>query len=129
MLTQPINQDLDIYRDRDFRKTYELRDGSDNLLNTIGWSFRAQIRPTYGSDVLIATLTLSHSTTYATIVISLTDEETKLIAVENAVSLGSSTTSTNMVWDLVATNNADYRYSLLTGKVTFHETVTRAAVT
>lgn len=128
MLTQPINQDLDIYRDRDFRKTYELRDGSDALLNTIGWSFRAQIRPAYGSDILIATFTLSHSTTFATIVISLTDEETKLIATENPIALGSSTTSTNMVWDLVATNNAGYRYSLLTGKVTFHETVTREEV-
>lgn len=125
MLSQPINQDLDIYRDRDFRKTYELRDGEDNLLNTIGWSFKAQIRPAYGSDILIAQFDLSHSYTYATIVISLTDTVTKNISSENPIALGSSTSSTNMVWDLVAKNNAGYRYGLLSGKVTFHETVTR----
>ena len=126
MLTQPSNQDLDIYRDRDFRKTYELQDGSEQLLNTTGWEFKAQLRPAKGSDVLIANFDLSHSTTYATIVISLTDDTTLAMDVENPITLGSNTTSTNMVWDLVATNNAGYRYSLLEGKVTFHETVTRA---
>jgi hypothetical protein len=125
MLSQPINQDLDIYRDRDFRKTYELRDGDDNLLNTYGWEFKAQIRPVAGSDVLIAELDLSHSYTYATIVISIDDVDTLNMNVENPIKLGSSTSSTNMVWDLVATNNAGYRYSLLYGKVTFHETITR----
>jgi hypothetical protein len=125
MLSQPINQDLDIWRDRDFRKTYELQDGDENLLNTYGWAFKAQLRPSKGSDVLIAEFDLSHSYVYATIVISLTDDTTREISASNPIKLGSVTSSTNMVWDLVATNNAGYRYSLLEGKVTFHETVTR----
>jgi hypothetical protein len=125
MLTKPINQDLDIYRDRDFRKTYELQDGSGARLNIVGWEFKAQLRPVYGSDVLIAEFDLSVSVTYATIVISLSDTTTAAIPTNNPIALGSATSSSNMVWDLVATNNAGYRYSLLTGKVVFHETVTR----
>lgn len=125
MLTQPINQDLDIYRDRHFRKTYELRDGSDQLLNTYGWEFNAQVRPAYGSEVLTVEFDLSHSCMYATIVISLSDAQTRNIETHNPVKLGSNTSATNLVWDLVATNNAGYRYSLLSGKVNFHETVTR----
>jgi len=125
MLTQPVQDDLDIYKDRDFRKTFELQDKDGNLLNTIGWSFKAQIRPTKGSKTLLAEFTVSHSYVYATVVISLTDTTTKDINVENKISVGSSTTSSNAYWDFVATNNAGYRYNLIEGVVTIHETVTR----
>jgi len=125
MLSQPINQDLDIYRDRDFKNTYELTDGDDKLIDFTGWSFKAQIRPTYNSDILIAEFDVSWSLEFSTVVISLTDDTTINITAINPIKLGSSTSSTNMVWDLVATNNAGERYGLLTGKVIFHETVTR----
>lgn len=124
MLSQPIIQDIDVYKGRDFKKTYELRDGASTLLNLTGWTFKSQIRPTNGSDVLIAELDISVSTSLSTVTISLTDTVTASISSINPIRIGSTTTSSNMVWDLSVTNNASERYVLLAGKCIFHETAT-----
>lgn len=124
MLSQPIIQDIDIYKGRDFKKTYELQDGSSALLNITGWTFKSQIRPVNGSDVLIAEMDISVSTSLSTVTISLTDTVTALITTLNPIKIDSTTTSSNMVWDLSVTNNNSERYILLAGKCTFHETAT-----
>jgi hypothetical protein len=129
MLTQPVQNDIDIYKDRDFRKTFELEDASGKLLNINNWSFAAQIRPAKGSSVLLIQFTVSISTYASTVVISLTDDQTLDLNVENRINVGSTTTSSNCYWDFVATNGAGYRYSLIEGIATIHETVTRRPVT
>jgi len=127
-INKPTNQDLDIYRDRDFSISYILTDGNDIRIDTTDWEFKAQAKPTYTSDVLLIEFDISHSEELATVVMSLTDEATLNISSENPIRLGSSITSTNMVWDMVATDNAGTRQPLITGKITFHETVTREDV-
>ena len=124
MLSQPIIQDIDVYKGRDFKKTYELRDGTSTLLNLTGWSFKSQIRPTNGSDILIAELDISVSLATSTVTISLTDTVTKEISSTNPIKVNSTTTSSNMVWDLSVINNASEKYVLLAGKCIFHETAT-----
>ena len=124
MLSQPIIQDIDVYKGRDFKKTYELRDGTSTLLDLTGWTFKSQIRPTNGSDVLIAEMDISVSTSLSTVTISLTDTVTALISSTNPIKVGSVSTSSNMVWDLSVTDSASERYVLLAGKCEFHETAT-----
>ena len=124
MLSQPIIQDIDVYKGRDFKKTYELRDGTSTLLNLTGWSFKSQIRPTNGSDILIAELDISVSLATSTVTISLTDTVTKEISSTNPIKVNSTTTSSNMVWDLSVINNASEKYVLLAGKCIFHKTAT-----
>lgn len=124
MISQPVVENIYVYRGRDFKKTYELQDSNGALIDITNWDFDAQIRPVYGSDNLIAEMNISISVPLATVTISLNWEVTKLIDAENPINVGSNTTSTNMVWDLMVTNNADEVYSLLTGKVIFNETST-----
>jgi len=124
MLSQPIIQDIDVYKGRDFKKTYELRDGTSTLLDLTGWSFKAQVRPTNGSDILIAELDVSIALATSTVTISLTDTVTVLISSTNPIKVNSTTTSSNMVWDLSVINNASEKYVLLAGKCIFHETAT-----
>lgn len=124
MISQPVVENIYVYRGRDFKKTYELQDSEGDLIDITDWDFDAQIRPVYGSDNLIAEMNISISVPLATVTISLNWEVTKLIDAENPINVGSNTTSTNMVWDLMVTNNADEVYSLLTGKVIFNETST-----
>lgn len=125
MLTQPVQDDIDIYKDRDFRKTYQLQDGDGELLNTYNWEFKAQIRSAKGDGDLVVEFDVSHSYTYATVVLSLTDDVTRDLAVSNPIDLSSTVTATNCYWDFVATNGAGFRYTLIEGVATIHETVTR----
>ena len=124
MISQPVIQDIDVYKGRAFKKTYELRDSTSTLLDITGWSFKSQIRPTNGSDVLIAEMDISVSTSLSTVTISLTDTVTALISSTNPIKVGSTSTSSNMVWDLSVTDSASERYVLLAGKCVFHETAT-----
>lgn len=124
MISQPIVNDIHVYRGRDFKRTYELQDDTGTAIDLTGWSFDAEIRPVYGSDNLIATFNSSTVAVSGTITISLNWETTKTIEAENPINVNSNTTSSNMVWDLMVTDNVDDVYSLLTGKVIFHETVT-----
>jgi len=124
MISQPIIQDIDVYKGRDFKKTYELRDGTSTLLDLTGWTFKSQIRPSNGSETLVAELDISVSLATSTVTISLTDTVTALMNTINFIRIGSTTTSTNMVWDLSVINNASEKYVLLAGKCIFHETAT-----
>lgn len=125
MLTQPVQDDIDVYKDRDFRKTFELQDAAGKLLNINNWGFAAQIRPAKGSNILLIQFTVSISTYASTVVISLTDDQTLNLNVDNPIDVGSTSTSSNCYWDFVATNGAGFRYGLIEGVATIHETVTR----
>lgn len=127
MLSQPVNLDIDVYKDRDFKKVFTLKDDEDAIINLDDWTFAAQIRPTLGSDTLIANFNTASGTVTASgiITISLQDAITADIEVINPITLGSIVTSSNMAWDLVIEDSAGDRYSLIEGKCTVHETVTR----
>lgn len=126
MISKPQKNDIQIWKDRDFRITLFLKDADGAVMNTIGWSFNAQIRSAKkGDSSLVAQFDVSHSTTYGSVVLSLSDDTTRDLNVENPIDLGSTTTTTTCYWDFVATNNADYRYSLMEGVAYINESITR----
>lgn len=127
MISQPVNLDIDVYKDRDFKKVFTLKDDEDAIINLDDWTFAAQIRPTLGSDTLIADFNTTSGTVTASgiITVSLQDAITAGIEVINPITLGSIVTSSNMAWDLVVEDAVGDRYSLIEGKCTVHETVTR----
>jgi hypothetical protein len=98
------------------------------LVDISDWTCTAQIRPTYDSSTLIANFTVSKDSPTSQITLSLTDTITAGIDAENPITAGSTTTSTNMVWDLVvdSTGPPAERFTLITGICNFNETVTRA---
>ena len=128
MILNPAQYDIDVYQDRDFSTTFIIKDQSGVLVDTSDWTLSAQIRPTYDSSTLIANFVITHDSELASITIALTDETTLAISAENPINAGSTTTSTNMVWDLVvdSTGPPSERFTLITGIVNFYETVTRA---
>lgn len=127
MINNPAQYDLDIYQDRDFSTTFIIKDSSGSLVNITSWTCTAQIRPTYGSETLIANFTVTTDVPTSAITMTLTDTTTLAIDAENAITAGSTATSTNMVWDLAVDDVvADERFSLITGIINFYETVTRA---
>lgn len=127
MINNPAQYDIDVYQDRDFSATFIIKDSTGALVNITGWSCSAQIRPTYGSETLIANFTVSEDVPTSAITITLDDTTTLAIDADNPITAGSTTTSTNMVWDLVVDDVvADERFSLITGIVNFYETITRA---
>lgn len=126
MISNPVVNDIDLYRGRDFEREYKLQDSEENTLDLTGWSFDAEIRPVYGSDNLLATFNTTSGTVLESgiVNVSLGWEVTKDLEVENPINIGSNTTSSNMVWDLMVTDNNDQVYSIVTGKVILHETAT-----
>ena len=128
MINDPAQYDINVYQDRDFSKTFLIKDQSGVLVNISDWTCSAQIRPTYDSDTLIANFTVTQDTELSSITISLTDTTTAAITASNPVTAGSTVTSTNMVWDLAvdSTGPPEERFSLITGICNFYETVTRA---
>ena len=128
MINDPAQYDINVYQDRDFSKTFLIKDQSGVLVNISDWTCSAQIRPTYDSDTLIADFTVTQDTELSSITISLTDTTTAAITASNPVTAGSTVTSTNMVWDLAvdSTGPPEERFSLITGICNFYETVTRA---
>lgn len=128
MINDPAQYDINVYQDRDFSKTFLIKDQSGVLVNISDWTCSAQIRPTYDSDTLIANFVVTQDTELSSITISLTDTTTAAITASNPVTAGSTVTSTNMVWDLVvdSTGPPEERFSLITGICNFYETVTRA---
>jgi len=128
MINDPAQYDINVYQDRDFSKTFLIKDQSGVLVNISDWTCTAQIRPTYDSDTLIANFVVTQDTELSSITISLTDTTTAAITASNPVTAGSTVTSTNMVWDLVvdSTGPPEERFSLITGICNFYETVTRA---
>ena len=128
MINDPAQYDINVYQDRDFSKTFLIKDQSGVLVNISDWTCTAQIRPTYDSDTLIADFVVTQDTELSSITISLTDTTTAAITASNPVTAGSTVTSTNMVWDLAvdSTGPPEERFSLITGICNFYETVTRA---
>lgn len=128
MINDPAQYDINVYQDRDFSKTFLIKDQSGVLVNISDWTCSAQIRPTYDSDTLIADFVVTQDTELSSITISLTDTTTAAITASNPVTAGSTVTSTNMVWDLAvdSTGPPEERFSLITGICNFYETVTRA---
>ena len=128
MINNPAQYDIDVYQDRDFSITFIVKDESEILVDISDWTCTAQLRPAYDSDTLIADFTVTKSAELSTITLSLSDTTTAAISAENPITTGSTTTSTNMVWDLVADTVGPpaLRFTVITGICTFHETVTRA---
>jgi hypothetical protein len=126
MINNPAQYDIDVYQDRDFSYTFVIKDTNEVLVNIADWTCHAQIRPTYDSDTLIADFDVTTVTGTSSITLSLSDTTTSGIVADNPITTGSTTTSSNMVWDLVVDDTAnDERFSLITGIVNFYETVTR----
>lgn len=128
MINNPAQYDINVYQDRDFSVTFIIKDQSGVLVDISDWTVTGQIRPTYDSDTLIANLNTSTDSELSSINISLTDTVTAGISAENPINSGSTTTSTNMVWDLVADSSGPptERFTLITGICNFYETVTRS---
>ena len=124
MIANPVQQDITIYKDRDFEKTYIIKDSEEALLDISTWTVTSQVRPTYGSDTLIAQMVVTTVTGTSTITTTLDSLVTGAISVDNAISIGSTSTSSNMVWDMVV-EAGEERYTLITGICDFDDTVTR----
>jgi hypothetical protein len=123
-----VELDIDVYKDRDYKQVFNIKDGDDSPIDVSGWTFAAQIRPTYGSDSLIATFTVEKTTAVSGIItMSLSDTETAEIDTTPEIRIGSTTTSNNMTWDMVVEDDIGDRYSLIQGICTVNETVTRAS--
>lgn len=125
MILQPVIQDIDIYKDRDYSRTYFLKDSVGAAINITDWEFQSQIRPVYGSDTLVAEFTITTVPASGIVYLNMSHDVTIDIDIPTPINISSITTSSNMVWDLVVEDNTDSRYSLIEGKCTIHETVSR----
>jgi hypothetical protein len=128
MITNPAEYDIDVYQDRDFSYTFIIKDLSGVLVDIDDWTVTAQIRPTYDSDTLIANFYVVTDTVLSSITMTLSDDVTRAITAENPISASSTTTSTNMVWDMVVDSAGPptERFTIITGICNFNETVTRS---
>lgn len=126
MINNPVELDIDVYKDRDYKQVFNIQDGSENPIDITDWTFAAQIRPTYGSDSLIASFTIEKTSTVSGIItMTLADTITADIDTTPEIRIGSTATSNNMVWDMVVEDSISDRYSLIQGICTVHETVSR----
>ena len=129
MIDNPVEVDIDIYKDRDFKKTIVVNDSVGTAINMTDWTFNAQIRPTLGSTTLLADFDINtDSVVSGTLILSLADTATIDLEVVNPITLGSVATSINTAWDLVVVDSVGDRYSLIVGIATIHETVSRTVV-
>lgn len=127
MINEPAQYDINVYQDRDFFNTFIIKDQAEALIDISDWNLSAQIRPTYNSDILIADFTVTKDESISSITIQLSDTTTRAIEAENPISSNSTTTSTNMVWDLVVEEGTSGdRFSLISGICNFYDTVTRS---
>ena len=126
MITNPVERDIDVYKDRDYIQVFNITDASETAIDLTDWTIEAQIRPTYGSDSLIADFTIETVAVSGTITMSLTATQTGAIDTTPAIMIGSTKTSNNMVWDMVVEDASGDRYSLMQGVCVVHETVTRS---
>lgn len=125
MIFEPKNLDIEIYKDRDFIITMYLKDSVGAVYNTYNWDFIAQIRASKGSPILIADIDVSHSYVYGSLVLTMTDDVTRALNIDNPITVSSSTTSSICYWDLLAITSGNKKYSICEGIATIHETVSR----
>jgi len=125
MIVNPTELDIDVYKDRDYSKTFIIKDSEDALLDISDWTVESQIRPTYSSDSLTAQMVVVIVTADSSITTSLESAVTGAIDASTPIDLNSTTTATNLVWDLLVTTVGEDRFSLITGICNFHDTVTR----
>ena len=129
MIDNPVEVDIDIYKDRDFKKTIVVNDSLSAPIDLTDWTFEAQLRPTLGSNTLLADFTIDTAGVVSgTLVLSLQDTDTIDLEVINPITLGSVVTSATAAWDLVVVDTIGDRYSLIVGVATIHETVSRVVV-
>ena len=128
MITNPVEYDIDVYKDRDYSRSYIIKDSDEALLDISDWTVTSQIRPTYSSTELTAQFVVTTVTGTSTITTSLESAITGAINATTPINLGSTTTSSNLVWDMVITTISGVRFTLITGIVDFHDTVTREVV-
>jgi len=128
MINNPAQYDINVYQDRDFSNSYIIKDLSGVLIDISDWTLTAQIRPAYDSDILLANFEITKDTVLSTITTKLSDTVTKAMTSTNLISASATTTSSNMVWDLVVdtTGPPAERFTLITGICNFYDTVTRA---
>ncbi len=126
MITNPVERDIDVYKDRDYVQVFNITDASGTAIDLTNWTIEAQIRPTYGSNSLIANFTIETVAVSGTITMSLTATQTGAIDTTPVIMIGSTKTSNNMVWDMVVEDTSGDRYSLIQGVCVVHETVTRS---
>ena len=129
MIDNPVEVDIDIYKDRDFKKTIVVNDSASTPINLTNWTFEAQLRPTLGSNTLLANFTIDTSGVVSgTLILSLQDTDTIDLEVVNPITLGSVVTSATAAWDMTVVDTLGDRYSLIVGVATIHETVSRVVV-
>ena len=126
MIANPVKQDITVYKDRDFYKEFIIKDSTGALLDISDWVASSQIRTTYESNTVIADMVITIDLLTSSIVIELDSATTLAISKENPITLGSKSTTTNMVWDLVIDTIGGERFTLITGICNFTNTVTRA---
>ena len=128
MITNPVEYDIDVYKDRDYNRSYVIKDSDEALLDISDWTVTSQIRPTYSSTELTAQFVVTTVTGTSTITTSLESAVTGAIDASTPITLASTTTATNLMWDMVVTTVSGERFTLITGVVDFHDTVTREVV-
>lgn len=129
MIDNPVEVDIDIYKDRDFKKTIVVNDSASTPIDLTDWTFEAQLRPTLGSTTLLADFTIDTSGVVSgTLILSLQDTDTIDLEVVNPITLGSVVTSATAAWDMAVVDTLGDRYSLIVGVATIHETVSRVVV-
>ena len=129
MIDNPVEVDIDIYKDRDFKKTIVVNDSASTPINLTNWTFEAQLRPTLGSNTLLANFTIDTSGVVSgTLILSLQDTDTIDLEVVNPITLASVVTSATAAWDMAVVDTLGDRYSLIVGVATIHETVSRVVV-
>ena len=128
MIDNPTQYDIDVYKDRDFYRAYVIKDSADALIDISDWTVTSQIRPTYSSTELTAQMVVTTVTGTSTITTTLESAVTGAINAETPINLASTTTSTNLVWDMVIDTVSGDRFTLITGIVDFHDSVTREVV-
>jgi predicted transcriptional regulator len=73
----------------------------------------------------VAEFTITTVPASGIVYLNMSHDVTITIDIPTPISISSIVTSSNMVWDLVTNDNTSSRYSLIEGKCTIHETVTR----
>lgn len=110
----PADHDIVIYRDRDYSKTFVVKDGDGVVIDLTGYEAAAQIRPLKDSATLTQAFTVTVTPAEGKVVISLTDVQTLAL------------TAGKYWWDLVMTDPSGLRWSYVEGTCFVKGSVTRA---
>lgn len=124
-MTIPGRYEIGIYVDRDFEQTFQFKNSAGGTIDLSTYSFAAELRPVYNSDILLTAFTVSGTLSSGIVNISLTDAQTLALSNSEDLDLSSTTTAVNAVWDLVATNSEGLRENYVMGTAVINGTVQR----